>query len=237
VFSPWFAGGHTCRLGTETAPPTSQRSFLSLSGRGNCPAIPERQSTRSLPLFFRSTSHQTSFSRPRSLFTVPFPSPYLEDLRAVLSSSLRLRTALCLPSRSSGTINSLVTPHPHLPVRFDVTLECFFAVGYIGRSTHATSRLYLTSPSFPEPVLVLNSLPRPITSTRPHITSITQLVTRPPVKMSSSTNVGVQPSDFKLCVAMVGLPARGKSFIAQKGKAGPPWPSPFHVPADRRARV
>jgi len=37
--------------------------------------------------------------------------------------------------------------------------------------------------------------------------------------MSSTTNVGVQPSDFKLCVAMVGLPARGKSFIAQKGES------------------
>lgn len=28
---------------------------------------------------------------------------------------------------------------------------------------------------------------------------------------------GVQVEDLKVCVVMVGLPARGKSFIAQKG--------------------
>lgn len=36
--------------------------------------------------------------------------------------------------------------------------------------------------------------------------------------MPSRTNgVGVQVEETKICVVMVGLPARGKSFIAQKG--------------------
>lgn len=30
--------------------------------------------------------------------------------------------------------------------------------------------------------------------------------------------IGVQVEDTKICVVMVGLPARGKSYIAQKGK-------------------
>jgi hypothetical protein len=29
---------------------------------------------------------------------------------------------------------------------------------------------------------------------------------------------GILPEDTKICVVMVGLPARGKSYIAQKGK-------------------
>lgn len=38
---------------------------------------------------------------------------------------------------------------------------------------------------------------------------------------SSKTNgVGVQVEDTRICVVMVGLPARGKSLIAQKGTCG-----------------
>ena len=33
----------------------------------------------------------------------------------------------------------------------------------------------------------------------------------------SSNGVGVPVQDTRICVVMVGLPARGKSFIAQKG--------------------
>lgn len=37
--------------------------------------------------------------------------------------------------------------------------------------------------------------------------------------MPSKTNgVGVQVEDTKICVVMVGLPARGKSYIAQRGQ-------------------
>lgn len=37
--------------------------------------------------------------------------------------------------------------------------------------------------------------------------------------MVRTTNgMGVQVGDTKVCVVMVGLPARGKSFIAQKGQ-------------------
>ena len=37
--------------------------------------------------------------------------------------------------------------------------------------------------------------------------------------MPSRTNgVGVQVEDTKICVVMVGLPARGKSYIAQRGQ-------------------
>ena len=37
--------------------------------------------------------------------------------------------------------------------------------------------------------------------------------------MSRKTNrVGVQVEDTRICVVMVGLPARGKSYIAQKGE-------------------
>lgn len=37
---------------------------------------------------------------------------------------------------------------------------------------------------------------------------------------SRKTNgAGVQADDTKICVIMVGLPARGKSLIAQKGEA------------------
>jgi hypothetical protein len=32
--------------------------------------------------------------------------------------------------------------------------------------------------------------------------------------------VGVQVEDTRICVVMVGLPARGKSLIAQKGTCG-----------------
>lgn len=45
--------------------------------------------------------------------------------------------------------------------------------------------------------------------------------------MSFVTNgIGVQVEDTKICVVMVGLPARGKSFIAQKGNEtshSSPW--------------
>ena len=38
------------------------------------------------------------------------------------------------------------------------------------------------------------------------------------VKPSRKTNgAGVQAEDTRICVVMVGLPARGKSLIAQKG--------------------
>jgi hypothetical protein len=39
------------------------------------------------------------------------------------------------------------------------------------------------------------------------------------VTMPSKTNngVGIQVEDTKICVVMVGLPARGKSYIAQLG--------------------
>jgi hypothetical protein len=39
------------------------------------------------------------------------------------------------------------------------------------------------------------------------------------VRPSRKTNgAGVQAEDTRICVVMVGLPARGKSLIAQKGK-------------------
>jgi hypothetical protein len=47
--------------------------------------------------------------------------------------------------------------------------------------------------------------------------------------------VGVSGEDTRICVVMVGLPARGKSFIAQKGKRPPTsWalaPVPFLPPS------
>ena len=36
-------------------------------------------------------------------------------------------------------------------------------------------------------------------------------------KSAVANGIGVQVEDTKICVVMVGLPARGKSFIAQKG--------------------
>lgn len=36
-----------------------------------------------------------------------------------------------------------------------------------------------------------------------------------------TNGVGVQAEDTRICVVMVGLPARGKSLIAQKGTLGP----------------
>jgi len=40
--------------------------------------------------------------------------------------------------------------------------------------------------------------------------------------MAPKTNgIGVQVEDTKICVVMVGLPARGKSYIAQKGEYSP----------------
>jgi 6-phosphofructo-2-kinase/fructose-2,6-biphosphatase 2 len=42
------------------------------------------------------------------------------------------------------------------------------------------------------------------------------------VKPSRKTNgAGVQAEDTRICVVMVGLPARGKSLIAQKGNNFP----------------
>jgi hypothetical protein len=42
------------------------------------------------------------------------------------------------------------------------------------------------------------------------------------IRPSRKTNgAGVQAEDTKICVVMVGLPARGKSLIAQKGKFTP----------------
>ena len=46
---------------------------------------------------------------------------------------------------------------------------------------------------------------RPATRTRGH-------------SNSKTNGVGVQVEDTRICVVMVGLPARGKSLIAQKGK-------------------
>ena len=38
--------------------------------------------------------------------------------------------------------------------------------------------------------------------------------------MPAKTNgIGVQVEDTRICVVMVGLPARGKSYIAQRGKS------------------
>lgn len=52
--------------------------------------------------------------------------------------------------------------------------------------------------------------------------------------MPRRTNgVGVQAEDTKICVVMVGLPARGKSFIAQKGaspSSGLVLRSPIELP-------
>ena len=43
------------------------------------------------------------------------------------------------------------------------------------------------------------------------------------VRPSRKTNgAGVQAEDTRICVVMVGLPARGKSLIAQKGKLNCP---------------
>ena len=39
---------------------------------------------------------------------------------------------------------------------------------------------------------------------------------------SRTNGVGVQVEDTQICVVMVGLPARGKSLIAQKGMSNPP---------------
>lgn len=33
--------------------------------------------------------------------------------------------------------------------------------------------------------------------------------------------IGIVPEDTHICVVMVGLPARGKSYIANKGEAAP----------------
>lgn len=46
---------------------------------------------------------------------------------------------------------------------------------------------------------------------------------RPTTRTRGSSNaktngVGVQVEDTRICVVMVGLPARGKSLIAQKGR-------------------
>jgi 6-phosphofructo-2-kinase / fructose-2,6-biphosphatase 2 len=42
------------------------------------------------------------------------------------------------------------------------------------------------------------------------------------LKPDKRTNgYGVQADDTRICVIMVGLPARGKSLIAQKGKSNP----------------
>jgi 6-phosphofructo-2-kinase/fructose-2,6-biphosphatase 2 len=46
------------------------------------------------------------------------------------------------------------------------------------------------------------------------------------IQPSRKTNgAGVQAEDTRICVVMVGLPARGKSLIAQKGKSfsSPEW--------------
>jgi 6-phosphofructo-2-kinase/fructose-2,6-biphosphatase 2 len=45
--------------------------------------------------------------------------------------------------------------------------------------------------------------------------SMSQIVT--PVRRTNSH--GVQADDTRICVVMVGLPARGKSYIAQKCKS------------------
>ena len=42
---------------------------------------------------------------------------------------------------------------------------------------------------------------------------------------SRRNSYGVQVEDTQICVVMVGLPARGKSLIAQKGT-----PEPLHLP-------
>lgn len=45
-----------------------------------------------------------------------------------------------------------------------------------------------------------------------------------PAKRTNGT--GVQADDARICVVMVGLPARGKSYIAQKGTHEDPWLQP-----------
>jgi len=43
----------------------------------------------------------------------------------------------------------------------------------------------------------------------------------PRSRQSSRANgIGVQAEETRICVVMVGLPARGKSLIASKGKSG-----------------
>jgi hypothetical protein len=53
----------------------------------------------------------------------------------------------------------------------------------------------------------------------PQMLRLPQGIHMRPVRRTNA--YGVQVEDTKICVIMVGLPARGKSFIAQKGK--PPY--------------
>jgi 6-phosphofructo-2-kinase / fructose-2,6-biphosphatase 2 len=48
------------------------------------------------------------------------------------------------------------------------------------------------------------------------------------MRPSRKTNsIGIQAEDTKICVVMVGLPARGKSYIAQKRKLIMTVPGPL----------
>jgi hypothetical protein len=48
--------------------------------------------------------------------------------------------------------------------------------------------------------------------------------------MPRKTNgVGVKVEDTQICVVMVGLPARGKSYIAQKGQRQLPYALLFQI--------
>ena len=38
--------------------------------------------------------------------------------------------------------------------------------------------------------------------------------------------LGIMPEDTRICVVMVGLPARGKSYIAQRGESPDPKTTP-----------
>ena len=44
------------------------------------------------------------------------------------------------------------------------------------------------------------------------------LTTDMPTYYKSTNGNGIQVEDTRICVVMVGLPARGKSLIAQKGR-------------------
>lgn len=94
-------------------------------------------------------------------------------------------------------MNSRFSPHPHA-----ITSESFFAL-YSG--------LIL-------PLILLFSSVF-FASTSDTLESTAEMSLGRPTK---TNGVGVQVEDTQICVVMVGLPARGKSLIAQKGTSQKP---------------
>ena len=132
------------------------------------------------------------------------------DVRRATNTCLECH---CLPHESNRK-RTFLTPESHssLDGQDDFTVCCT-----VNHRTHQTPSCGKAAPS-PPIAFAFTSTGAQSQSRLRHILTMSLSIAHEDVANLHSVNgVGVQAEDTRICVVMVGLPARGKSLIAQKG--------------------